>query len=107
MNANSNCDGGHCSSEAGEVRVLPLGTNPDHGNLILCRSCFEHELRYRRERNLELASDCQYRLPTWESLTVYGEPSEAVRIGATIEAEREKADDWQAERQALGLVEDD
>ena len=65
------CDGsGPC--EPGEVRVLPLGSIPDHGNLILCRACLERELIYRRERNRELSVGCQFRLPAWERLQVYG-----------------------------------
>lgn len=68
---NPNCDGSHCTAAIGEVRVLPLGSEPNHGNLILCRSCHANEMKYRRGRNRELASDCQYRLPAWESLKVY------------------------------------
>ena len=68
---NNNCDGDHCAAETGEVRVLPLGKNSYHGNLILCRSCFDHEIRYRRERNTDLTADCRFALPTWESLEDY------------------------------------
>lgn len=73
---NPMCDGsGPC--DPGTVRVLPLGSNPDHGNLILCRCCFERELAFRRERNRELAADCAFALPAWESLAVYGEEAPA------------------------------
>lgn len=65
---NPNCDGGHCRSETGEVRLLPLGGG---ANLILCRTCHEHELSYRRERNRELASNVRFDLPDWEDLEVY------------------------------------
>jgi hypothetical protein len=41
---NPNCDGGHCTTAIGEVRVYPLGGG---GNLILCHSCWAHENRYR------------------------------------------------------------
>lgn len=68
---NPNCCGGHCLFDEGEVRVLPVGPSPDHGNLILCRYCFEHELNWRRDRNRELAEDCRFKLPAWESLEVY------------------------------------
>lgn len=67
---NDNCDGsGPC--ELGEVRVLPLGSSPHHGNLILCSTCFEREIKYRRERNQELSKDCQYSLPSWWDCKVY------------------------------------
>lgn len=68
MAHNNNCDGTHCWAEDGEVRVLPLGGG---GNLILCRSCFEYEIRYRKERNKELGTAAQFDLPVWESLKVY------------------------------------
>ena len=61
---NPMCDGsGPCS--ALEVRLLPLGSIPDHGNIILCRYCFEREIAYRRVRNLNLAKDCAFKLPLW------------------------------------------
>lgn len=64
---NPMCDGsGPC--HPGQVRVLPLGSNPHHGNLILCRSCFGREIRYRRARNFTLAADCAFALPMWEDL---------------------------------------
>lgn len=69
--SNPNCDGsGPCYGD--EVRVLPLGKSPHHGNLILCRACFVRESNYRRERNRELSKDCAFELPTWESLEIYG-----------------------------------
>lgn len=67
---NCNCDGSGPHSGP-EVRVLPLGKNPHHGNLILCRNCHARELEWRKERNPELAEDCRYDLPAWESLEVY------------------------------------
>jgi hypothetical protein len=68
---NPNCDGGRCRSSTGEVRVLPFGKTPEHGNGILCRACFDHEIRFRRERNLELGDFAKFDLPTWESLKIY------------------------------------
>jgi hypothetical protein len=68
MNENPNCCGsGPCSSNP-EVRVLPLG---GEGNLILCWRCYGNEIRFRRERNEELSKDCQFDLPSWNSLKVY------------------------------------
>jgi len=43
------------------------------GNIILCRACYEYEIAYRKERNAELSAGCQFDLPAWESLKVYGE----------------------------------
>jgi hypothetical protein len=62
---NYNCDGSgpHTS---GEVRLLPTGGG---GNAILCRSCFEHEILYRRYRNE--SNGAEFDLPTWASLKVY------------------------------------
>lgn len=65
---NPNCDGGKCSRASGEVRRLPL---PGNAGLILCRSCYENEMNFRRSRNRELAVSCQFPLPTWESLEIY------------------------------------
>jgi hypothetical protein len=65
---NPNCDNDKCVSATGEVRVLPTGGD---GNAILCRRCFCHEMDYLRERNKELGKDCQFKLPSWESLEVY------------------------------------
>lgn len=66
--SNPNCDNDKCLSATGEVRVLPTGGD---GNLILCRACFEHELRFRVTRNRYLSPDCRFALPSWESLKVY------------------------------------
>lgn len=66
---NSNCDGDKCRFAVGEVRVLPTG--PD-SNAILCFDCFIWELKWRRERNKELAKANQFKRPKWTSLKVYG-----------------------------------
>jgi hypothetical protein len=67
---NPNCDGsGPCLK--GEVRVLPLGTSPHHGNIILCKNCFRHEINWRYERNTELSRDCQFRTPEWLECKLY------------------------------------
>jgi hypothetical protein len=60
------CDGANCTAEWGELRTLPCGD----GNLILCRSCYEHEMRFRQD---EIMRGIQFDLPTWESLKVYAE----------------------------------
>ncbi len=65
---NPNCDGGHCCTETGEVRVLPL---PGGANLILCMTCYAREMQWRKERNRELSTDAQYDRPVWSDLTIY------------------------------------
>lgn len=70
-NLNPNCDGSHCQNATGEVRVLPLGKSAHHGNLILCHSCYYHEITWRKEENKRLAADAHYLLPTWDSLATY------------------------------------
>jgi hypothetical protein len=67
MKHNPNCDGGHCKSETGEVRVLPYSSD---GNLIICKSCYDNEMRFRRDRNRETGR-LIYDLPAWETLTIY------------------------------------
>lgn len=69
MNLNPNCDGGHCASATGEVRLLLTGGD---SNAILCQRCFRYELEFRRERNRELSPDCQFALPVWSELETYG-----------------------------------
>ena len=65
---NPNCDNEYCLQENGTVKVLPIGGD---SNAILCWACFLHEMAFRRERNKELGIDCQFKLPTWESLETY------------------------------------
>jgi len=68
---NPNCDGAgpHC---AGPVKVLPMHKfETHHGNLILCRNCFNREIEFRAIRNQRLAKDCAFALPSWDSLKVY------------------------------------
>lgn len=68
---NNNCDGsGPCSPVNQQVRVLPTGGD---SNAILCFACYNREISYRRERNKELSKDCQFALPKWEDLKVYGQ----------------------------------
>ena len=69
---NPNCDGGHCTSKQGEVRVLPLSRQLSvSGNLILCRACFNNEIEWRKGRNRELGKFARFDLPAWEELEVY------------------------------------
>ncbi len=71
MSQDPNCCGAYCQSAIGEVRVLPLSREAHHGNLILCRACFDREIAWRRRRNMELAPEAAFDLPDWESLAVY------------------------------------
>lgn len=68
---NWNCDGDKCTSSSGEVRLYPLAR---HGNLILCRSCFANENRYRLERQKHSATP-KLDWPTvdWDTAKVYKE----------------------------------
>lgn len=65
---NNNCDNDKCIDPKGEVRVLPTG---GEGNAILCHTCYLHELRWRRERNHDLAPANRFKLPQWETLKIY------------------------------------
>jgi hypothetical protein len=65
---NSMCDGDHCTSANGEVRVLPSGGD---SNLILCRQCYLYEIQFRLERNRKLSRECRFKLPAWDDLKVY------------------------------------
>jgi len=71
MSNNPNCDGSGPHA-AGEVRILPVSANPDHGNMILCRNCYHREIAYREDCNKTLASNDQFALPVWDSLKIYG-----------------------------------
>lgn len=73
MPDNPNCDGGFCYHTAGQVRVYPLGSKPEHDNLILCQSCWAHENRYRGERGHEMQRPEDWPQLNWESAKVYGD----------------------------------
>jgi hypothetical protein len=65
---NPNCDGEKCTKAAGEVRLLPIGGS---GNAIFCRSCYAHEIKFRRDMNRDRPPIYQYDLPKWKSLKIY------------------------------------
>lgn len=67
---NPHCDGSHCRASTGEVRVLPTGGD---SNAILCRACYENEIRFRRERNASVLHPVStpFDLPAWETLKPY------------------------------------
>ena len=68
MPHNPMCDGGHCRSEDGEVRVYPLGAG---GNLILCHACFAHENRFNYERGRETGRPKDWPQIDWSKAEVY------------------------------------
>lgn len=68
---NPNCDGDRCRCPVGQVRLLPLGKQAHHGNLILCFACWHHEIEWRKERNRSLARWCWFDLPQWTELKPY------------------------------------
>ncbi len=74
MNLNTKCDGANCISSSGEVRLIPVSPDPFHGNMILCRTCFDHEMRNLRESNHRLHHDKQVVLPKWNNCKVYVNP---------------------------------
>ena len=67
--------GGNGSHTGKEVRMLPY----TGGNLILCRSCFNREIAYRRERNKNLSKDARFTTPKWKTLNVYYRLPDPVR----------------------------
>ena len=48
---NWNCDGDHCTSSTGEVKLYPL---PGGGNLILCHACWANENKWRFNQKKDL-----------------------------------------------------
>lgn len=67
------CDGDGPHAR-GESRLLPVGGG---GNAILCRSCFEREIAFRKEVNASIRNQStrsRFELPAWSSLKVYGRP---------------------------------
>jgi hypothetical protein len=65
---NPNCDGGHCTTARGEVRVYPLGGG---SNLILCHACWAHENQYRYQRGRD-GSPADWPQLNWHTAKQYG-----------------------------------
>jgi hypothetical protein len=70
MNKNWNCCGDKCTHADGQVRVYPLGGG---ANLILCRSCFDHENDYRAGRGGQFNG---FPLVAWSTAEPYPESSQ-------------------------------
>lgn len=65
---NNYCDGGHCKAETGEVRCVPIG---GESNANLCRSCFDSEITWRKERNaMKPPPAYPFEFPAWETLEI-------------------------------------
>lgn len=65
---NYNCDGEHCVSGNGEVRVYPIGSG---GNLILCNACFRHENVFNFRRARETGHPEWFPVVNWDDAEVY------------------------------------
>ena len=65
---NPMCNGGHCRTTTGEVRLYPLGGG---GNLILCQACWAFENQYRRERAQEHGDPANWPILNWDTAEVY------------------------------------
>jgi hypothetical protein len=70
-NYNTNCDMQECISPTGEVRLLPNSNNPDHGNSIVCRHCFNLIILHRQQENKRLEESVKHLTPSWDSLKIY------------------------------------
>lgn len=64
---NPNCNGEHCKCSDSKVRIIPLD---DSCNVHLCSSCYEVELGYNLDRELEGLERILPDLP-WEVYPVY------------------------------------
>jgi len=67
---NPNCDNDKCLSATGEVRLLPTS---ERSNVILCFTCFQHEMKWRKECNAEIPN--AFCLAQWTDLKIYKEAS--------------------------------
>jgi hypothetical protein len=47
---NPNCNGEHCTDSNSKIRIIPLD---DTCNVHLCSSCYQHELSYNEQRELD------------------------------------------------------
>jgi len=66
---NPNCDGGHCRTVIGPVKVYPLGAG---GNLILCHACWAHENQHRHQRGRDTGRPEDWPQENWYSAKLYG-----------------------------------
>ena len=71
MSDNPNCDGDHCQSNTGEVRLYALGDKPLHGNMILCLACWAYENQWRFKRGMETKHPDNWPLHDWDDAKPY------------------------------------
>ena len=69
---NAYCDGGNCTDPNAETRKLPCGQM----NLIVCIDCYNKEIAFRKDRNIQLAKNGKgfgerWDIPEWDSLAIY------------------------------------
>ena len=79
MTDNPNCDSAHCISDTGEVRLYPLGGEPLHGNLILCRACWTRENSYRISYNSSASAPNGWPVHDWDDAKPYPEQEQTPR----------------------------
>ena len=65
---NNYCDGSHCASDTGEVKLYPTGGG---GNMILCHACWAHENRYRHIRGVEAKQPENWPQVDWAKAETY------------------------------------
>ena len=63
------CDHDHDTKE--EIRRLPMGSEPGHGNILCCKKHYQEEIAFRKGRNKEVWTP--FDLPKWEDLDIYSE----------------------------------
>lgn len=69
---NPNCDGAHCKSMSGPVRILLIaGSGANSSNAILCKECYNYEMNYRRNANRDYPG--KFDIPRWEDCELYYE----------------------------------
>lgn len=68
---NPNCDGLRCALSTGQTRVLPLDRLMNGAHLIVCFSCFMHEISNRKARAMVLGNLSDFDIPKWEDLQIY------------------------------------
>ena len=62
------CTGDWCNEPNGEVRLLPTKAN---NATVVCKTCFNGELRRRRIANEQNPHGVQLPLPNWNDLEVF------------------------------------
>jgi len=69
---NPNCDG-EGPHTGNIVKLYPLGSEPLHGNLILCHSCWYNENRHRFNLGREMKGSEDWPQHNWHMTETYSE----------------------------------